>query len=85
MLPEPSARLASGWDTREVDIAIAGRLGNGGGPLPPPLMLLVPPVAHCTWLLCTKTVQLVVQSAGRELVSVTQGVLGFKFGRHCTM
>jgi len=53
--------------------------------VPPPLLSFVPPEAHCTRLLSTKLVQLVVHSAGRELVSVTQGVLVLRLGRHCTM
>jgi hypothetical protein len=84
-LPEPSARLTSGSGTCEVDVALPARLGTGGGSPPPPLKLLVPPKAHWTRLLSTKVVQLVVQSAGREFVSVTQGVLGLKVGRHCTI
>jgi hypothetical protein len=84
-LPEPSAGVASGSDICELDDAITARPGIGGGSPPPPLELLVPPEAHWTRLLSTKMVQLVVQSAGRELVSLTHGVLGLKFGRHCTM
>jgi hypothetical protein len=48
-------------------------------------MLSLPDEPDWTRLLSTKTAQLVVQSAGSELVSVTQGVLGSKVGRHCTM
>ena len=83
-LPEPSAGMASGSDTGEVDAPITAKSGIGGGP-PPPLKLLVPAEAHCTRLLSTKVVQDEVQSAGRELVRVTQGVLGSKVGRHWTM
>jgi hypothetical protein len=84
-LPERSAGMASGSDTCELEIALAARSGGGGGSPAPPLKLLVAPEAHWTRLLSTKIVQLLVQSAGSELVSVTQGVLGFKVGRHCTM
>ena len=78
----PMQPLSSAAGRRGVGVAITARLGVGGEPPPPPPRLLVPPEAHWTWLLCTKTVQLVVQSAGRELVSVTQGVLVFRVGRY---
>ena len=59
--------------------------GGGRPRLPPPVELLVPPVTHSTRLLSTNTVQFVVQSAGSQSASVTQGVPGFRSARRWMM
>lgn len=81
--PEPSARMTIG--SSDWGVLASMELPGVGGDPPPPDELLVPPEEHETWLLCMKAVQLVAQSPGSELVSVTQAVPGFKSGRHCTM
>ena len=49
------------------------------------MMLSLPDGQDGTRPLSTKYVQLLIESAGKELVSVIQGVFVLRAARHCTM